>query len=112
MEARLAMADDWLASHRKHVIVLSKSGKPVFSRHDYGDSGLAMCALLRGLCAKTKDRLRCMSVGKKLMVVVNKPQLILVCLADSEEPVECVRLRSCSGIASASLSLVDPNQCN
>ena len=78
----------WLHSHRKHVLIISLAGKPVFSRHAYGDSGLAICALVRGLCAKTRDQLVAVSTPVFRMAVVIKPQLILVAISQTAEPVE------------------------
>ena len=49
----------YLTSRTKHVVVLSPSGKPAFSRtgSEWGDDGLAVCATLRALAARTRDEI-------------------------------------------------------
>jgi hypothetical protein len=82
---------NWIDAHSKHVVILSHAGKPVFSRYPYGDSGMAVIALIRGLAAKTQDQLRSLRSPSFCLVVLVKPHLILACVSKTREPVSYQR---------------------
>lgn len=72
---------NWLVEHDRHYLILSAAGKPIFSFHeDFGSSGLALCALLRALALKSRDKLEVIQGAQGLQVVfLVRSELVLVC---------------------------------
>jgi hypothetical protein len=74
-------SSNWLTSFSKQLFILTSAGKPVFSLHDsFGTNGLAICALIRAISAKTLDRLEIIHGKENLKIIfVYKSELLLVC---------------------------------
>lgn len=75
------LSQNWLTSFPKQLFVLTSAGKPVFSLHDsFGTNGLAICALIRALSAKTSDKLEMIQGKNNVKIIfVHKSELLLVC---------------------------------
>lgn len=74
---------------RKHIFVLSSSGKPIFSR--YGDEqelvttfGLLQAVI--SIALDSGDSLRCIRAGGRKIVYLMKQSLYFVCISSTTEP--------------------------
>nr|AQX44174.1 hypothetical protein [Apostasia odorata] len=79
---------------KKHFIILSHSGKPIYSR--YGDEHklAGFAATLQAIISfveNGRDRLKCVRAGKHQVVFLVKGPIYLVCICCTEEPYEALR---------------------
>eukprot|EP00928_Gymnodinium_smaydae_P014778 TRINITY_DN15431_c0_g1_i1.p1 TRINITY_DN15431_c0_g1~~TRINITY_DN15431_c0_g1_i1.p1 ORF type:complete len:648 (-),score=157.71 TRINITY_DN15431_c0_g1_i1:49-1992(-) len=89
--------------HRRHVLILTQSGKPVYTRYGCEDGIVSTTGALAAIVAKMQkffftqavddDSLRCMITGSRIFVFVERGPLWLVCVASTGDSyVDLVRM--------------------
>ncbi|XP_047736826.1 protein SAND-like [Hyalella azteca] len=77
---------DWLGK-KKHVFILSESGKPVYSRYGAEDRLVTLFGLLQALVSIVSDDgdvLHCVQAGTHKFVFLVRSPLILAAVVDSD----------------------------
>lgn len=74
---------------RKHIFVLSSSGKPIFSRYGDEQELVTTFGLLQAVISivlDSGDSLRCIRAGSRRIVYFMKQSLYFVCISSTTEP--------------------------
>jgi len=74
---------------KKHIFILSDSGKPIFSKHGDEQELVTTFGLLQAINSIVKDSgdtLRCINAGKRRIVYVVRESLIFVNISSTGEP--------------------------
>ncbi|ELT95737.1 hypothetical protein CAPTEDRAFT_164017 [Capitella teleta] len=86
-EVEYVHSQEW-RQHRKHVFILSQSGKPIYSRHGDEDRLVTLMGVMQALVSVIgdgQDLLRCITAGSHKMVFLIRENLVLVAAARSIE---------------------------
>ncbi|XP_019634270.1 PREDICTED: vacuolar fusion protein MON1 homolog A-like isoform X2 [Branchiostoma belcheri] len=73
---------------QKHVFILSEAGKPIYTRHGNEDKLVTTMGVMQALVSFVQDNddnIRFMIAGSHKFVFLNRPPVILVCVAHSAE---------------------------
>ena len=82
------MEDEW-DIYEKHILVLSSSGKPIFSKHGDEQELVTIFGLLQAVYSIVRgsgDTLRCISAGKRKIVYFVRDALYFVGISSTGEP--------------------------
>eukprot|EP00800_Vazella_pourtalesii_P005425 TRINITY_DN1634_c0_g1_i7.p1 TRINITY_DN1634_c0_g1~~TRINITY_DN1634_c0_g1_i7.p1 ORF type:complete len:559 (+),score=121.66 TRINITY_DN1634_c0_g1_i7:53-1729(+) len=85
-----------LKREKKNVFILSEAGKPIYSRHGDADHAVHLFGIMQAFIAfveDNKDELLYFSTDTHDFVFVHKGPLILVCIADTFEYPDQIRLQ-------------------
>ena len=74
--------------HKKHILIFSSAGKPIYSRYGNESELSAMFGLLQAISSKLENGLKSVRAGKRQFVFVVRGPIYLVAIAETEEPME------------------------
>lgn len=81
--------EEWEKNVRKHIFILSSSGKPIFSRYGQEQELVTTFGLLQAVLAIIEDSgdiIRCIKAGKRRIVYFIRKSLYFVSVSSTEEP--------------------------
>jgi len=81
--------DGWQQTHRKHIFILSASGKPIFSRYGDEQALATTFGLLQAVISVVqdqKDHLRCIKAGNRRIVYFIRNSLYFISISSTGEP--------------------------
>lgn len=89
-EARERQGEDMARWKRrkKHILIFSSAGKPIYSRYGNESELSAMFGLLQAMCSKLGNELKSVRAGRRQLVFVVRGPIYLVAISETEEPVE------------------------
>lgn len=90
-----ALEEDW-ELHRKHIFVLSSSGKPIYSRYGDEQELVTTFGLLQAVISMVQDsgdELVCIKAGNRKFVYFIKESLYFICISSTDEPESILKLQ-------------------
>lgn len=94
-EDRYVLEEDW-ELHRKHIFVLSSSGKPIYSRYGDEQELVTTFGLLQAVISMVQDsgdELVCIKAGNRKFVYYIKESLYFICISSTDEPESILKLQ-------------------
>jgi hypothetical protein len=79
---------------KKHIFILSSSGKPIFSRIGDEQDLVTTFGLLQAVISivlDSGDSLKCIKAGKKRIIYITKNSMYFVCVTSTNEPELVIR---------------------